>query len=113
MSLAHDGTILLTGVAGFIGYHLAERLLRDGCRVVGVDSLNDYYDPRLKQARLERLQGRPGFTFEQLDLADRAATPALFARRGPRSWCISRPRPACATRWRTRRPMSTPTWSGS
>src|SRR6478735_9335687 len=79
MSLAHDGTVLLTGVAGFIGYHLADRLLRDGCRVVGVDSMNDYYDPRLKRARLERLVDRPGFTFEQLDLADRSAAPALFA----------------------------------
>jgi UDP-glucuronate 4-epimerase len=83
MSLAHDGTVLLTGVAGFIGYHLGDRLLREGCRVVGVDSLNDYYDPRLKRARLDRLLGRPGFTFEQLDLADRAATPALFARTRP------------------------------
>ena len=83
MSLAHDGTVLLTGVAGFIGYHLADRLLRDGCRVVGVDSMNDYYDPRLKRARLERLVDRPGFTFEQLDLADRSATPALFAAAKP------------------------------
>ena len=83
MSLAHDGTILLTGAAGFIGYHLGDRLLRDGCRVVGVDSLNDYYDPRLKRARLQRLLGRPGFTFEQVDLADRVATPALFARVRP------------------------------
>jgi UDP-glucuronate 4-epimerase len=82
-SLAHDGPILLTGVAGFIGYHLADRLLRDGCEVVGVDSLNEYYDPRLKRARLDRLQGRPGFRFERLDLADRAATPALFAAARP------------------------------
>ena len=66
MSLAHDGTILLTGIAGFIGYHLAERLLAEGCRMVGVDSLNEYYDPRLKRARLDRLLGR-------------ARTPELFA----------------------------------
>ena len=84
MSLAHDGTILLTGAAGFIGYHLADRLLRDGCRVVGVDSLNEYYDPRLKQARLDRLLGREGFSFARLDLADRAATPALFASLRPK-----------------------------
>ena len=84
MSLAHDGTILLTGAAGFIGYHLADRLLRDGCRVVGVDSLNAYYDPRLKQARLDRLQARQGFSFARLDLADRAATPALFASLRPK-----------------------------
>lgn len=83
MSLADEGTVLLTGAAGFIGYHLADRLLRDGCRVVGVDSLNDYYDPRLKQARLERLLGRPGFTFEQLDLADRPRTADLFAATRP------------------------------
>jgi UDP-glucuronate 4-epimerase len=84
MSLAHDGTILLTGAAGFIGYHLADRLLRDGCRVVGLDSLNVYYDPRLKQARLDRLLGRDGFAFERLDLADRAATSALFASLRPK-----------------------------
>ncbi|HEX6011827.1 MAG TPA: NAD-dependent epimerase [Geminicoccaceae bacterium] len=83
MSLAHQGTVLLTGAAGFIGYHLGERLLRDGCRVVGVDSLNDYYDPRLKRARLERLLGRPGFAFERIDLADRAAVPALFVATRP------------------------------
>jgi UDP-glucuronate 4-epimerase len=83
MSLAHEGTVLLTGAAGFIGYHLGERLLRDGCRVVGVDSLNDYYDPRLKRARLDRLLGRPGFAFERIDLADRAAVPALFAATRP------------------------------
>jgi len=52
---------LLTGTAGFIGYHVAERLLARGDAVVGVDNLNDYYDPRLKEARLARLSGRPGF----------------------------------------------------
>ena len=83
MSLARDGTILLTGAAGFIGYHLADRLLRDGCEVVGVDNLNSYYDPRLKRARLARLSGRQGFSFRQLDLADRQATPALFAETRP------------------------------
>ena len=83
MSLAHEGTVLLTGAAGFVGYHLAERLLAEGCRVVGVDNLNDYYDPRLKQARLGRLLARSGFTFEKLDLADRVATPALFAATRP------------------------------
>ena len=78
MRLTHEGTVLVTGAAGFIGFHLADRLLREGCRVVGVDNLNDYYDPRLKQARLERLQGRAGFAFTHLDLADRAGTAALF-----------------------------------
>jgi UDP-glucuronate 4-epimerase len=66
-------TILLTGVAGFIGYHVAEALLARGERVIGVDNLNDYYDVRLKRARLERLDGRAGFEFCCADLADRDA----------------------------------------
>jgi UDP-glucuronate 4-epimerase len=61
---------LLTGTAGFIGMHVAEALLACGHRVVGIDNLNDYYDPSLKQARLDRLQSRPGFRFELLDVAD-------------------------------------------
>ena len=76
--LAHEGTLLVTGAAGFIGYHLCDRLLREGCRVVGVDDLNDYYDPRLKRARLARLEGRAGFSFQKLSIADRAAVPELF-----------------------------------
>ena len=71
--------ILLTGVAGFIGSHVAERLLARGDQVLGLDSLNDYYDPALKRARLERLQGRAGFNFVQCDLADRAGMAAVFA----------------------------------
>lgn len=71
---------LVTGAAGFIGYHLAERLLAEGFAVTGLDNLNAYYDPRLKQARLERLRQRPGFDFVALDLADRAGMEALFAR---------------------------------
>ena len=71
--------ILLTGAAGFIGSHVAERLLARGDQVLGLDSLNDYYDPALKRARLERLQGRAGFNFVQCDLADRAGMAAVFA----------------------------------
>jgi len=70
--------VLVTGAAGFIGMHTAARLLADGHTVVGVDSLNDYYDPALKQARLSHLAGRPGFEFHQLDLADSAAVAKLF-----------------------------------
>ncbi|HYE48422.1 MAG TPA: NAD-dependent epimerase [Azospirillaceae bacterium] len=70
--------VLVTGVAGFIGFHLAERLLAEGRQVVGIDTLNDYYDVRLKQARLERLEGRPGFAFHRLDLCDRPGLDALF-----------------------------------
>jgi len=75
--------ILLTGVAGFIGYHVAERLLARGDEVVGLDNLNAYYDVRLKEARLARLTGRPGFRFHRLDLADRAGIEDLFAQTRP------------------------------
>jgi UDP-glucuronate 4-epimerase len=70
--------VLVTGVAGFIGYHLADKLLRQGRPVVGVDNLNDYYDVGLKRARLARLEGRAGFAFSQTDLADRAGLEAVF-----------------------------------
>jgi UDP-glucuronate 4-epimerase len=70
---------LLTGAAGFIGSHVAITLLERGDAVVGVDNLNDYYDPTLKDARLARLTGRPGFSFHKLDVADRAGMDALFA----------------------------------
>lgn len=73
-------TILVTGAAGFIGFHVADRLLADGWTVVGLDNLNDYYDVGLKQARLAVLAGHSGFRFEKLDLADRAGMAALFAR---------------------------------
>ena len=67
--------VLVTGAAGFIGARLSERLLERGDEVVGVDNLNDYYDVRLKQARLARLQGKPRFTFHRLDIAeDRKST---------------------------------------
>lgn len=74
-----ERAILVTGAAGFIGYHVAERLLRDGHQVVGVDNLNDYYDPALKQARLDRLAPFEAFGFRKLDLADRAGMAGLFA----------------------------------
>lgn len=70
--------VLVTGAAGFVGFHLARRLLADGREVVGVDSLNDYYDRSLKDGRLELLQGHAGFRFVCMDLADRARTAALF-----------------------------------
>ena len=73
-------TILLTGAAGFIGYHVAEALLARGERVIGVDNLNSYYDVRLKQARLERLQRQPAFEFCRANLADREAIHGLVAK---------------------------------
>ena len=72
--------ILVTGAAGFIGFHLARRLLADGWTVHGLDNLNDYYDPRLKGARLGELRTNANFHFEKCDLADRAAVAALFAK---------------------------------
>jgi UDP-glucuronate 4-epimerase len=73
-------TILLTGVAGFIGMHTARRLLDRGERVIGVDVINAYYDPALKYARLATLEGANGFSFEKLDFADRDAMLDLVAR---------------------------------
>jgi UDP-glucuronate 4-epimerase len=72
--------ILVTGAAGFIGYHVAERLLRDGHHVVGVDSFTPYYDLSLKEARFSRLLPHNTFMGERLDLADPEATRDLFAR---------------------------------
>ena len=72
-------TILVTGAAGFIGYHVAEALLARGEQVVGVDDLNAYYDVRLKQARLVRLHGRAGFAFARLDIADAEALAGVLA----------------------------------
>jgi UDP-glucuronate 4-epimerase len=72
--------VLVTGAAGFIGFFLARRLLDVGRPVVGIDNLNSYYDPVLKEARLAKLKEHPGFTFHRLDLADRAATAELFGR---------------------------------
>jgi UDP-glucuronate 4-epimerase len=72
-------TVLLTGAAGFIGYHVAAALLARGEAVLGLDNLNAYYDVRLKQARLARLQDKAGFSFLRCDLADRAAMAALAA----------------------------------
>ena len=73
-----DDAILVTGAAGFIGFHVAQRLLSSGRAVVGLDSVNDYYDPALKAARLEILKRERGFSFVKSDLADRAAISALF-----------------------------------
>jgi UDP-glucuronate 4-epimerase len=70
--------VLVTGAAGFIGYHVAQRLLADGHDVTGLDNVNDYYDVRLKHGRLERLRTHPKFRFEQLSLQDRAGVERVF-----------------------------------
>jgi UDP-glucuronate 4-epimerase len=71
-------TVLVTGSAGFIGFHVARFLLDRGDAVVGLDNLNPYYDPQLKRARLARLESRTGYRHAAIDLADRAAVAALF-----------------------------------
>lgn len=72
--------ILVTGAAGFIGFHVAHKLLDEGRTVVGLDNLNAYYDPRLKEARLAKLEKYSSFRFTKLDLADRTGMAALFAK---------------------------------
>ena len=75
--------ILITGAAGFIGYHVSHRLLDEGHEVVGIDNLNEYYEVSLKEARLARLRERDGFSFQRLDIAHREGMAALFAQTGP------------------------------
>jgi UDP-glucuronate 4-epimerase len=74
--------VLVTGAAGFIGMHVCRALLARGDEVLGIDNLNDYYDPALKHARLAHLQSHPGFKFERLDIAGTSTMQALFERGG-------------------------------
>jgi UDP-glucuronate 4-epimerase len=76
--VSHERPILVTGCAGFIGFHLARRLLREGRQVVGLDNVNDYYDVTLKWNRLKQLQGFAGFEFARLDLQNRREMEELF-----------------------------------
>jgi UDP-glucuronate 4-epimerase len=75
--------ILVTGAAGFIGFHVARTLLESGRPVVGIDNINTYYDPKLKEARLGVLRGLAAFEFRKMDVADRAAVETLFADHNP------------------------------
>ncbi len=72
-------TYLITGAAGFIGFHLSKRLLAQGKSVVGIDNLNDYYDVNLKKTRLRELEGNSEFTFYKLDLVDSKGIEKLFS----------------------------------
>ena len=82
--LRQGPAVLVTGAAGFIGFHLASRLLAAGVAVIGLDNLVPYYDLRLKRARLEMLHTRPGFSFLEIDLADREAVASVFQESRPR-----------------------------
>ena len=73
---------MVTGAAGFIGFHVARQLLAEGRHVVGLDNLNDFYDPALKRSRLDLLRQESGFEFVQADLSDRPSIAALFAKHG-------------------------------
>ena len=83
LDLDNDSPVLVTGAAGFIGFHVARALLDKGATVVGADTLNSYYDPALKEARLGLLTADPAFSFHRIDLADRPATARLFAETQP------------------------------
>ncbi len=84
MELARaEKNILITGAAGFIGYHLSKRLLESGYRVAGADSLNSYYNPELKRARLAQLRAFEDFSFVEGDLADAKTVEALFEQTKP------------------------------
>jgi len=78
MTFSYEHAVV-TGAAGFIGFHLARRLLSDGCNVIGIDNLNPYYDVALKTDRLKRLQAEPKFVFHPVDLADRTSLNRIFA----------------------------------
>jgi UDP-glucuronate 4-epimerase len=102
--------ILVTGAAGFIGFHTARRLLERGEEVVGLDNLNEYYDINLKMARLKLLQQDQRFRFIKLDLADAPGMAGCFARSSSVS-CTLRRRRACATRSMRRTPTCRAMWS--
>jgi UDP-glucuronate 4-epimerase len=89
--------ILVTGAAGFIGSHLAERLLQRGDEVIGLDNFNDYYDPTRKRANERRLCRLPNFRMVEADMRDRQRMFDLFAEKSLTPWPTWRRWPACAT----------------
>lgn len=78
--MSHTKKVLITGAAGFIGFHLSRKLHKQGHAVVGIDNLNDYYDPNLKKARLDVLQALEGFSFHKIDLLEKERIDELFAK---------------------------------
>lgn len=82
-TIAGNEKVLVTGAAGFIGFHLCQKLLAQGANVIGLDNVNDYYDVTLKEARLAQLEGKPGFRFVRMSLEDRQGIADLFATEKP------------------------------
>src|SRR5690554_1345909 len=76
--LDNEKIYLITGAAGFIGFHLSKRLLDEGCHVIGIDNLNDYYDVNLKKARLEIINKYDKFKFFKIDLQDKESLDEIF-----------------------------------
>ena len=81
-----DKKVLVTGAAGFIGFHLCKRLFDHGDNVIGLDNLNDYYDVTLKTDRLKQIEGKNNFKFLKIDLADKSSSPGFFQERSLTSW---------------------------
>src|SRR3990167_6848330 len=79
MTTYNSKRILVTGAAGFIGFHLSKRLIARGNDVIGLDNINDYYDVNLKLARLKQLEGHKNFRFIKLDIANREGIERLFS----------------------------------
>src|SRR3954463_4398442 len=92
--------VLLTGCAGFIGFHVTQRLLLSGHEVIGIDNLNRFYNEGLKPARLEILEKDPGFKFIHADIADLLAITEVLEKNSSLWWCIWRRRRAYATPWK-------------
>ncbi len=104
--------IMVTGTAGFIGSHLAIKLLERGDEVIGIDNLNDYYDVNLKLSRLARIKDYSGFIDVRLDIADRTGIDAAFKRYQPQKVVNLAAQAASGIRWKIRTPISIAISSG-
>jgi len=100
----HEPPILVTGCAGFIGFHVCDRLLRDGRRVVGFDNVNSYYSPQLKRDGLARLAASPAFDFRELDLVDSRGVADIVSSNGTQ--CVNHLAAQAGVRWSIENPKA-------